>query len=61
MLKEFRKCAIFAVLIAGAIALHARVVKVEVLNRADVLDGRSFGDAGSYERITLPSSILPMP
>jgi hypothetical protein len=51
MLKGIRNCAVFAVLIAGALALHARVVRVEVLNRTDVLDGRSFGDAGSYERI----------
>ena len=52
MIKGIRHCAVFAALIAGALALHARVVRVEVLNRTDVLDGRSFGNAGSYERIT---------
>jgi hypothetical protein len=52
MSKGIRNCAIFAVLIVSTLALHARVVRVEVLNRADVLDGRSFGAAGSYERIT---------
>jgi hypothetical protein len=52
MLKRTRNCAVFALLIVGALALQARVVRIEVLNRTDVLDGRSFGDAGSYERIT---------
>ena len=32
--------------------LKARVVRVEVASRADVLNGRAFGDTGSYERIT---------
>jgi hypothetical protein len=32
--------------------LHARVTRVEITSRADVLNGQSFGDAGSYERIT---------
>lgn len=32
--------------------LSARVTRVEIISRADVLDGRSFGDAGAYERIT---------
>ncbi len=32
--------------------LDARVVRVEVTSRQDVLGGRSFGAAGSYERIT---------
>ncbi len=32
--------------------VHARVVRVEITSRADVLGGKAFGDAGSYERIT---------
>jgi hypothetical protein len=32
--------------------LHARVVRVEIASRTDVLGGKAFGDAGSYERIT---------
>jgi hypothetical protein len=30
----------------------ARVTRVKILSRSDVLDGKSFGDAGAYERIT---------
>src|SRR5215467_436540 len=30
----------------------ARVKRVEITSRGDVLDGRSYGDAGAYERIT---------
>ena len=33
-------------------ALEARVVRVDVHSRIDVLNGKSFGDAGPYERIT---------
>jgi hypothetical protein len=33
-------------------SLHARVLRVEVTSRADVLNGKQFGIAGSYERIT---------
>ena len=32
--------------------LHARVLRVEVTSRTNVLDGKVFGDAGAYERIT---------
>src|SRR6201999_368599 len=32
--------------------LHARVVRIEVASRTSVLDGKVFGDAGAYERIT---------
>ncbi len=32
--------------------LNARVIRVEVGSRNDVLNGKPFGDAGSYERIT---------
>jgi len=33
-------------------SLHARVVRVEVASRVDVLGGKAFGAAGAYERIT---------
>ena len=32
--------------------LSARVLRVEIASRSDVLNGRTFGDAGIYERIT---------
>lgn len=34
------------------ISLSARVVRVEIASRQDVLNGNSFGDVGPYERIT---------
>src|SRR5580658_3896998 len=52
MLKGIRNSATVALLIASVPSLHARVVRVEVLNRTDVLEGCSFGNAGSYERLT---------
>ena len=30
---------------------HARVVRVEIASRQDILDGKAFGNAGAYERI----------
>jgi len=35
-----------------ATALHARVVRVEITSRLDVLEAKSFAQAGPYERIT---------
>jgi hypothetical protein len=32
--------------------LNARVLRVEIASRADVLNGKQFGEAGAYERIT---------
>ena len=32
--------------------LSAKVTRVEIISRADVMNGQSFGDAGPYERIT---------
>ncbi len=40
----------FAVLFAAALA-HAGVVRLEVKERSDVLDGKAFGAVGPYERI----------
>lgn len=42
----------FALVLLTILPLHARVVRVDIKSRADVLGGKSFGDAGAYERIT---------
>jgi Alpha/beta hydrolase domain len=39
-------------LLLTVLPLHARVLRVEVASRTNVLDGKVFGDAGAYERIT---------
>jgi hypothetical protein len=36
----------------AAMPLEGRVTRVEIVTRADVLGGKTFGDAGAYERIT---------
>jgi Alpha/beta hydrolase domain len=33
-------------------SLSARVIRIEIASRSDVLSGKAFGDAGAYERIT---------
>jgi hypothetical protein len=38
-------------LICGAASLNAKVVRVEVTSRSDVLSGQAFGSAGAYERV----------
>jgi len=38
-------------LIASSSTIFARVLRVEIASRQDVLGGKSFGDAGPYERI----------
>ena len=38
-------------LICGVASLNAKVVRVEVTSRADVLNGQTFGSAGAYERV----------
>jgi hypothetical protein len=39
-------------LLASVSRLNAKVVRVEIASRSDVLSGKAFGDAGPYERIT---------
>jgi hypothetical protein len=39
-------------LLLSVLPLQARVLRVEVASRTSVLDGKVFGDAGAYERIT---------
>jgi hypothetical protein len=46
-----RRLAFFLSLFAVPL-LSARVTRVEIASRADVLEGKSFGASGSYERIT---------
>lgn len=40
-----------ALIILSPCAGHARVARVEVLSRADVLEGKPFGEAGGYEKV----------
>ena len=39
-------------LVSTVALLNAKVVRVEIASRGDILNGRRFGDAGAYERIT---------
>ena len=43
---------LFLLLMVFLSPLYARVVRVEIASRADVLNGKAFGDVGAYERIT---------
>jgi hypothetical protein len=51
MLSRMRRLLLLALLLT-VLPLHARVLRVEVASRTNVLDGKAFGDAGAYERIT---------
>jgi hypothetical protein len=42
---------LFFALTLTILPLHARVLRVEIASRTDVLGGKQFGDAGAYERI----------
>jgi hypothetical protein len=44
-----------ALLLTASLAVlpvEARVIRVEIASRADVLSGKMFGSAGAYERLT---------
>lgn len=43
-------CALL-ILLPSVATLNARVVRVDITSRADVLDGKQFGDTGAYERM----------
>jgi hypothetical protein len=46
---------LFLILLAGSFALpcvRAEVVRIEVKSRADLLEGKSFGTIGAYERVS---------
>ena len=47
-----RHVSFLLVLLGFVSALNARVVRVEVTSKKDVLSGQAFGNAGAYERIT---------
>jgi hypothetical protein len=51
-LRSLRAFSILTVLALLGSTCVARVVRVEVLSRADIQDGKPFGKAGAYERIT---------
>ncbi len=46
-----RVISFLVLLILGTRSLEARVLRVEIASRTDVLNGKKFGDAGAYERI----------
>src|SRR5947207_10811494 len=47
------RASVLAVMLAAfsVAALEARVERVEIISRSDVLEGETFGDAGVYEKI----------
>src|SRR3954453_15706059 len=51
---RLRPCVSFLVLalLFSVVPLRAKVLRVEVVSRTTVLDGKQFGNAGAYERIT---------
>jgi hypothetical protein len=46
-----RVSSFLVLLILAVLPLEARVLRVEITSRADVLNGKAFGDVGVYERI----------
>ena len=52
MTRITRRLALFLVFLFLVSDLSARVTRVEITARAVVLDGKSFGESGPYERIT---------
>jgi len=44
--------AILAVVLVVAPSIHARVDRIEILSRIDVLEGKVFGEAGAYEKLS---------
>jgi hypothetical protein len=42
----------FLFLLLGVLPLSARVTRVEIASRTNMLKGKPFGDAGTYERVT---------
>jgi len=51
---RLRPCALLLFLLNAltTLPLDARVVRLEIASRTDILNGKAFGDAGAYERIT---------
>ena len=42
----------FVMFSSSALLLNARVIRVEIVSRQDVFEGKPFGSVGGYERIT---------
>jgi hypothetical protein len=51
-LRDWSHCLLFLLLSFVALPLNARVVRVEIASRQDVLNGKAFGNSGAYERLT---------
>src|SRR4029077_6542212 len=48
-----RSLTLFCLILSfAALPVRAKVLRVEISSRVDVLDGKPFGEAGPYERIT---------
>lgn len=52
MRSRLRFATLLLIVFASFLPTYARVVRVEIVSRTAVLNGQSFGDVGSYERIT---------
>src|SRR6516164_3110503 len=52
MRSRHRLVSLVLLLAPSILPVNARVIRVEIASRTDVLNGKEFGDAGSYERIT---------
>src|SRR5215469_17979972 len=52
MRSRHRVVSLVLLLALSILPVNARVIRVEIASRTDVLNGKEFGDAGSYERIT---------
>jgi hypothetical protein len=48
---RFASVSLLLTLFVSSAELHARVIRVEITSRTDVLAGQQFGSAGAYERI----------
>ncbi len=51
-MRIYRICIAVLLLALISPAIYARVLRVEISSRRDVLNGRTFGTSGAYERIT---------
>src|SRR6516162_7235501 len=52
MQSRFAAGSLLLILALTVLPLDARAIRVKIASRSDVLNGRIFGDAGAYERIT---------
>ncbi len=52
MFRSVRRITPLLCVLLHLLPLYARVVRVEITSRGEVANGKPFGDAGAYERIT---------